>query len=180
MPACTESATLYVLHCRILVASTSARSRSCWQRSYTPTHQRSPTILALPQEPVPHITAHPSSNSILQWHFVLEGSPGTEFEGGVYHGKVTFPPQYPFKPPSISLYTPNGRFAVNTRLCLSMTDFHPESWCDFAYLFEITAFGRRLLWPQGSQRVSKPPVTHVELLLSFPKQYQCFKARELR
>jgi ubiquitin-protein ligase len=51
---------------------------------------------------------------------------GTEYEGGVYHGKIVFPPEYPFKPPSISLFTPNGRFATNTKLCLSMTDFHPE------------------------------------------------------
>lgn len=32
------------------------------------------------------------------------------------------------KPPSIQMYTPNGRFKVNTRLCLSMSDFHPETW----------------------------------------------------
>eukprot|EP00878_Enallax_costatus_P035364 GHUV01039399.1.p1 GENE.GHUV01039399.1~~GHUV01039399.1.p1 ORF type:complete len:187 (+),score=93.06 GHUV01039399.1:482-1042(+) len=26
------------------------------------------------------------------------------------------------------MFTPNGRFAVNTKLCLSITDYHPESW----------------------------------------------------
>ena len=26
------------------------------------------------------------------------------------------------------MLTPSGRFAVNTRLCLSMSDYHPESW----------------------------------------------------
>lgn len=26
------------------------------------------------------------------------------------------------------MITPNGRFTVNQKLCLSMTDFHPESW----------------------------------------------------
>jgi hypothetical protein len=26
------------------------------------------------------------------------------------------------------MITPNGRFSVNTRLCLSLSDFHPESW----------------------------------------------------
>jgi ubiquitin-conjugating enzyme E2 J2 len=59
---------------------------------------------------------------------VLEGAKGTDFEGGIYHGKLVFPPNYPFKPPSISIFTPNGRFAINTKLCLSITDFHPESW----------------------------------------------------
>ncbi|KAI7842164.1 hypothetical protein COHA_004187 [Chlorella ohadii] len=80
------------------------------------------------REPVPQITAHPAPNNLLEWHYVLEGSKGTDFEGGCYHGKVIFPAQYPYKPPSILMLTPNGRFAVNTKLCLSMSDFHPETW----------------------------------------------------
>ncbi|CAN0384122.1 unnamed protein product [Ectocarpus fasciculatus] len=32
------------------------------------------------------------------------------------------------KPPSVMMMTPNGRFACSRRLCLSMSDFHPESW----------------------------------------------------
>uniref|UniRef100_A0A383WB10 E2 ubiquitin-conjugating enzyme n=1 Tax=Tetradesmus obliquus TaxID=3088 RepID=A0A383WB10_TETOB len=83
---------------------------------------------SLLREPVPHIQAHPVPSNLLEWHFVLEGAPATDFEGGVYHGKLVFPPNYPFKPPSISMLTPNGRFAVNTKLCLSITDYHPESW----------------------------------------------------
>jgi ubiquitin-conjugating enzyme E2 J2 len=67
-------------------------------------------------------------SNLLEWHFVLEGAKSTDFEGGIYHGKLVFPPNYPFKPPSISIFTPNGRFAVNTKLCLSITDYHPESW----------------------------------------------------
>eukprot|EP00775_Hariotina_reticulata_P003615 gene3615-3879_t len=82
----------------------------------------------LVREPVPHIQAHPVPSNLLEWHFVLEGAKGTDFEGGWYHGKLVFPPNYPFKPPSISIFTPNGRFAVNTKLCLSITDYHPESW----------------------------------------------------
>jgi len=85
-------------------------------------------LKALTKEPVPNITARPSPSSILDWHYVLEGAKDSPYEGGVYHGKITFPKEYPFKPPSISMITPNGRFQVNTRLCLSMSDFHPESW----------------------------------------------------
>jgi ubiquitin-conjugating enzyme E2 J2 len=48
--------------------------------------------------------------------------------GGVYHGKVKFPEEYPFKPPGISMITPNGRFATSKRICMSMSDFHPETW----------------------------------------------------
>ena len=48
--------------------------------------------------------------------------------GGTYHGKLIFPSNYPFSPPSILMLTPNGRFSTNTRLCLSMSDYHPETW----------------------------------------------------
>ncbi|KAL3695548.1 hypothetical protein R1sor_009624 [Riccia sorocarpa] len=83
---------------------------------------------ALCKEPVPHILARPLPTDILEWHYVLEGSEGTPFEGGVYHGKVKFPPEYPYKPPGISMITPNGRFATHKRICMSMSDFHPETW----------------------------------------------------
>ena len=37
-------------------------------------------------------------------------------------------PEYPFKPPAIMMLTPNGRFVTNTRICMSMSDYHPETW----------------------------------------------------
>lgn len=83
---------------------------------------------ALCKDPVPQVVARPLTSDILEWHYVLEGSKGTAFAGGYYYGKIKFPPDYPYKPPSISMTTPNGRFATNTKICLSMSDFHPESW----------------------------------------------------
>jgi ubiquitin-conjugating enzyme E2 J2 len=64
----------------------------------------------------------------LTFHYVLEGAQGTPYEGGFYHGLLRFPSEYPFKPPSVLMITPNGRFEVNQRLCFSMSDYHPESW----------------------------------------------------
>ena len=50
------------------------------------------------------------------------------YEGGVYYGRLQFKPDYPHSPPSIVMVTPSGRFKPETRLCLSLSDFHPESW----------------------------------------------------
>jgi len=83
---------------------------------------------ALCKEPVSHVVARPSPNDILEWHYVLEGSEGTPFAGGYFYGKIKFPPDYPYKPPGISMTTPNGRFMTQKKICLSMSDFHPESW----------------------------------------------------
>ena len=76
----------------------------------------------------PKIIAIPNEANILEWHYLLEGSNGTPYEGGIYHGKLLFPKEYPLKPPSVIMLTPSGRFTPNRRLCLSMSDFHPESW----------------------------------------------------
>lgn len=91
-------------------------------------HRLQKEYRALLKDPVPQVTAHPLPSNLLEWHYVLEGATGTEFEGGVYHGKIQFSPQYPYQPPSLIMFTPNGRFATSTKLCLSMTDYHPESW----------------------------------------------------
>uniref|UniRef100_A0A8C5L1T9 Ubiquitin-conjugating enzyme E2 J2-like n=1 Tax=Jaculus jaculus TaxID=51337 RepID=A0A8C5L1T9_JACJA len=40
----------------------------------------------------------------------------TPYEGGCYHGTLIFPREFPFK------------FKCNTSLCLSITDFHPDTW----------------------------------------------------
>eukprot|EP00899_Mesostigma_viride_P024434 jgi/Mesvir1/5175/Mv15312-RA.1 len=74
------------------------------------------------KSPVPNLVARPSATNILDWHWILWGTAGSDFEGGVYHGKIVFPKEYPFKPPAISMVTPNGRFSTNMRLCLSMSD----------------------------------------------------------
>jgi ubiquitin-conjugating enzyme E2 J2 len=54
-------------------------------------------------------------------------------------GTLKFPPEYPFKPPAVTMITPSGtefyitslstgRFQPNTRLCFSFSDFHPKEW----------------------------------------------------
>jgi ubiquitin-conjugating enzyme E2 J2 len=87
-------------------------------------------LTALKKDPIndPKITVAPNESNILEMHYVIEGSKGTPYEGGVYHGKLIFPKEYPLKPPAVQMITPNGRFQPNRRLCLSMSDYHPESW----------------------------------------------------
>ncbi|CAE8689998.1 unnamed protein product, partial [Polarella glacialis] len=77
----------------------------------------------------PQLTVRPSEASLLEWHFVLHSLPSdSPYAGGCYHGKILFPPEYPHAPPGILMVTPSGRLEIGRRLCLSMTDFHPESW----------------------------------------------------
>lgn len=42
---------------------------------------------------------------MFEWHFTIRGPADSEFEGGIYHGRIVLPPEYPMKPPSIILLT---------------------------------------------------------------------------
>ncbi|KAL6279618.1 hypothetical protein ACE6H2_016499 [Prunus campanulata] len=48
------------------------------------------------------------------WQFAIRGPNGTEFEGGIYHGRIQFPEKYPYSNPILTLLTPNGRFETQT------------------------------------------------------------------
>ncbi|KAJ8924935.1 hypothetical protein NQ315_001098 [Exocentrus adspersus] len=78
--------------------------------------------------PTEEYSACPLEDNLFEWHFTVRGPPSTEFEGGYYHGRILLPSQYPMQPPNIILLTPNGRFEVNKKICLSISGHHPESW----------------------------------------------------
>ncbi|XP_066250258.1 ubiquitin-conjugating enzyme E2 J1-like [Euwallacea similis] len=95
---------------------------------------RSPGVKRLMREakelanPTEEYYACPLDDNLFEWHFTVRGPPETEFEGGYYHGRILLPPQYPMQPPNIILLTPNGRFEVNKKICLSISGYHPETW----------------------------------------------------
>ncbi|RLO01270.1 hypothetical protein DYB28_016014 [Aphanomyces astaci] len=94
-------------------------------------------------DPSDQYFAAPLEDNMFDWHFTIRGPRDTEFAGGVYHGRILLPSDYPFKPPNIILLTvrtlanhaawlndvkPNGRFEVKKKICLSISAYHPEHW----------------------------------------------------
>ena len=72
--------------------------------------------------------AVPDEKNIFVWHFLIFGLKDCDYENGFYHGKITFPHEYPMKPPSIIMFTPSGRFECSKPICTSFSNYHPESW----------------------------------------------------
>lgn len=95
---------------------------------------RSPAVKRLMREaqelsePTDQYFAQPLEDNLFEWHFTVRGPADTEFQHGIYHGRIILPPDYPMKPPSIIWLTPNGRFETNKKICLSISGHHPESW----------------------------------------------------
>lgn len=80
------------------------------------------------EDPSRHWTAAPVSDDLFEWQFAVRGPPGTDFEGGIFTGRLALPVNYPLAPPSIMLLTPNGRWEVGKKICLSNSSYHPELW----------------------------------------------------
>jgi len=72
--------------------------------------------------------ASPDPNNVFHWYFIIFGLADPPYKGGYYMGKLEFPNDYPWKPPAIKMITETGRFETNARICLSISDYHPESW----------------------------------------------------
>ena len=75
-----------------------------------------------------HVWLGPLDNNLWTWHFTVTGIPGSPYSNGVYHGRLVLPVDYPATPPRVSMWTPSGRFAPRVDICLSATNYHPETW----------------------------------------------------
>ncbi|KAI0062196.1 UBC-like protein [Artomyces pyxidatus] len=82
----------------------------------------------LAEDPSTEYSAAPLEDNIFEWHCTLRGPEDTEYAGGLYHFRILLPAEYPFRPPSIMVLTPNGRFELNTKICISFTNYHEELW----------------------------------------------------
>jgi len=85
-------------------------------------------IRELAFDPSDQYCAAPLENDMFEWHFTIRGAEGTDFDGGIYHGRILLPAEYPYKPPHIVFLTKSGRFDINTKVCLSFSAYHPELW----------------------------------------------------
>ena len=67
-------------------------------------------------------------NDLLKIYFLIKGEKGTPYENGEYLGLIHHNREYPIKAPDLLMLTPNGRFALNKKICLTNTSYHQESW----------------------------------------------------
>lgn len=82
----------------------------------------------LKKDPLELIDAFPDEKDCLKWYFLLRGPDFTDYKNGFYLGIVLHDPEYPLKPPNFMMLTPNGRFEINKKICLTNSGYHQENW----------------------------------------------------
>ena len=103
-------------------------------------HRITNEMKMLAKNPEKYVIQKFDPSNLLHCYYVFVGPENTPYEGGLYFGKVTLPPEYPFKPPTLEMFTPSGRFRCNQRICISISDYHPETW-NPSYIVSSTLMG---------------------------------------
>jgi ubiquitin-conjugating enzyme E2 J1 len=70
-------------------------------------------VRELQNHPTSRFIATPLEDNLFEWHFTVRGPAGSDFEGGIYHGRILLPPEYPFKPPNIVFMTVNDPLTLD-------------------------------------------------------------------
>ena len=59
----------------------------------------------------------PDENNIFRWHFTFEGPPDSPFSGGIYHGELNMPFNYPMGPPTVKVLTVIFQYYFLKEIC---------------------------------------------------------------
>jgi ubiquitin-protein ligase len=89
---------------------------------------------------------YPNKDNILEIYFLLIGQPNTPYEGGHYICKLVHNPSYPFKAPDYYVLTPNGRFMVNKKICITNSSYHQDDWAPAAWNLISILEGFSSIW----------------------------------
>ena len=82
----------------------------------------------LEREPMEYIDTHPDENNMFIWYFLVRGPEKSDYEGGSYIGKIMLSPGYPNTPVDFMMLTPNGRFEIDKKICLTNSGYHADQW----------------------------------------------------
>ena len=76
----------------------------------------------LQKNPLAHCTAGPKKDNLMNWTGTIFGPEETPYHGGLFFLDITFPENYPFKPPKIYFKTKIYHCNINSRggICLDI------------------------------------------------------------
>jgi len=86
-------------------------------------------LLDLQRDPPSNCSAGPDGDNMYKWKGVILGPSDSPYSGGLFHLNISFPVDYPFKPPLISfstqIYHPNINSAGAICLDILKTQWSP-------------------------------------------------------
>ncbi len=120
----------------------------------------------------------PNKDNVLEIYFLMYGRESTPYEGGQYLGKIVHNPDYPRKAPDYYVLTPNGRFEINKKICLTNSSYHQSDWAPAAWNLVSILEGFSSVWHSeikedkiGISHLSNSPVESIKNLAKTSVDY---------
>ena len=82
----------------------------------------------LQKDPLESIDISPDDNDIRTWYFLIRGPDDSDYKNGWYIGKLVLSENYPVTPVDFYMLTPNGRFDIEKKICLTISSYHQDQW----------------------------------------------------
>ena len=82
----------------------------------------------LQKDPLESIDIYPDENDIRTWYFLIRGPDDSQYKDGWYIGKLVLSENYPTTPVDFYMLTPNGRFDIEKKICLTISSYHSDQW----------------------------------------------------
>lgn len=102
----------------------------------------------------------PNKENILEINFLMYGRSDTPYQGGQYVGKIVHSPEYPRKAPDYYVLTPNGRFNINKKICLTNSSYHQAEWAPAAWNLVSILEGFSSVW-HSDIKEDKIGISHI-------------------
>lgn len=109
-------------------------------------------------------------NNPLEIYFLIYGRENTDYEGGIYIGKIVHSPNYPIKAPDYYMFTPNGRFEINKKICLTNSGYHQSDWAPAAWNLVTLLEGLSSVW-HSDIKEDKIGISHMNSNSDLIKSY---------
>ncbi|KAG4100358.1 ubiquitin-conjugating enzyme [Neocallimastix lanati (nom. inval.)] len=84
--------------------------------------------LQIQKNPVKLISIAPHEDNLYFWDGTLKGPVNSPYQGGTFKIKITFPQEYPFKPPVLKITTKIYHPNVDDDGSICMGILKPDSW----------------------------------------------------
>jgi ubiquitin-protein ligase len=85
-------------------------------------------IKLIHKDPLEDIDIYVDENNITLIYFLIRGTDDSEYKNGWYIGKLQLSENFPVTPVDFYMLTPNGRFDIEKKICLTISSYHSNSW----------------------------------------------------
>jgi ubiquitin-protein ligase len=133
-----------------------------------------------PAKALHYATAFPSEKpgEELVWYFLIMGDDDSSYKGGQYIGKIIHNKSYPAKPPDYVMLTPNGRYDIDRKICLSNSSYHSGEWSSSWNIITILIAFASIWYDDKESGISHTTHVSKEKRQEFARQSLSFNAQK--